>query len=84
MDPVVAGAAVTVLVSLVSGAVKIAHRWLKAEVELARIADEGITARVRYAAPRGAIQESARNRRFRFAPEPHGTGGGCDGGCRQS
>lgn len=33
----------TVLVSVVSGAVKIAHRWLKTEAELARMADEGIT-----------------------------------------
>ncbi|MFC8175560.1 hypothetical protein [Streptomyces sp. NPDC057325] len=41
-----AGAVVTVLVSMVSGAVKIAYRWLGTEVELARIADEGATAGV--------------------------------------
>ncbi|KUH35795.1 hypothetical protein [Streptomyces kanasensis] len=83
MDPVVAGAVVTVLVSVVSGAVKIAYRWLGTEVELARIADEGATARVRYAVPRGAMQESVKDRRIWFAPESHGPGGGCDGGCRQ-
>ncbi|MEV4191252.1 hypothetical protein [Streptomyces toxytricini] len=82
MDPVVAGAAVAVLVSVVSGAVKIAYRWLGTEVELARIADEGATARIRYAAPRGAMQESAGARRIWFTPESHGIGGGCDGGCQ--
>ncbi|MGW1768934.1 hypothetical protein ACWCQL_33435 [Streptomyces sp. NPDC002073] len=84
MDPVVAGAVVTVLVSVISGAVKVVHRRLSADVELARIADEGATARVRYAAPHGAMQESAGTRRLWFAPESHGIGGGCNGRCRQS
>lgn len=47
MDPVAAGAAATVLVRIVSGAVQVAHHRLSAEVELARIADAGITERVR-------------------------------------
>lgn len=82
MDPVVAGAVTTILVSAISAVVKIVHRRLSADVELARIADEGATARVRYAAPRGALQDSVGARRFWFAPESHGIGGGCDGGCR--
>lgn len=67
MDPVVAGAVVTVLVSIVSGAVKIAHHRLSAEVELARIADAGITERVRHTVQWGTLQEHGRNGHVRAA-----------------
>ncbi|MFJ6566095.1 hypothetical protein ACIQNU_01625 [Streptomyces sp. NPDC091292] len=83
MDPVVVGAAVTVLVSGVSGLVKIAHRWLSTEVELARIADAGVTERVRCAAPWGSLDESVRGRRVRVDRAGDPSGGGCGGGCGQ-
>jgi len=67
MDPVVAGAAATVLVSIVSGAVKVAHHRLSAEVELARIADAGITERVRHTAQWGTLQEHGMDRHVRAA-----------------
>ncbi|MEU9192972.1 hypothetical protein [Streptomyces hundungensis] len=47
MDPVVAGAVVTVCASVVSGVVKIVHSRVVARVELARIADDGQTRRLR-------------------------------------
>lgn len=81
MDPVVTGAVVTVLVSIVSGAVKIARHRLSAEVELARIADAGITERVRHTVPWGTLQEHAKDRHVRAAA--HQSGGGHDGGCCQ-
>lgn len=81
MDPVVTGAVVTVLVSIVSGAVKIARHRLSAEVELARIADAGITERVRHTVPWGTLQEHAKDRHVEAAT--HQSGGGHDGGCCQ-
>ncbi|MBD0710908.1 hypothetical protein BU197_21785 [Streptomyces sp. CBMA291] len=77
MDPVVAGAVATVLVSVVSGTVKIACHRLSAEVELARIADAGVTERVRHTVPWGTLQEHAKERHVRAAS--HRSGGGRDG-----
>lgn len=82
MDPVVAGAVATVLVSIISGAVKIARHRLSAQVELARIADTGITERVRHTVRWGTLQEHAKDRHVHAAS--HESGGGRDGGSRQS
>ncbi|MFI8931349.1 hypothetical protein ACIG3E_27215 [Streptomyces sp. NPDC053474] len=58
MDPVVAGTVATVLVSVVSGVVKIVRQWLGREVELARITHEALTERVRCTAPWASLRES--------------------------
>ncbi|MFE5793704.1 hypothetical protein ACFQ8C_14175 [Streptomyces sp. NPDC056503] len=74
MDPVVAGAVTTVLVSIMSGVVKIMRYRLGARVELARIADAGITERVRHTLPWGAFQEHTEDRSVQAAPRLNGGG----------
>ncbi|MFD9903257.1 hypothetical protein [Streptomyces sp. NPDC059063] len=83
MDPVVAGAAATVLVSVVSGVVRIVREWLGREVELARVAHEALTERVRCAAPGAAFQESSGAHHVRVVPVRPESGGGRHGGCRE-
>lgn len=83
VDPVLVGAVMTVLVSLVSGVVKLTHRWLEQQVELARIAEAGLTERVRSAVSRGAIQESTQGHEVWAVVSSARGGGGCDGGCRR-
>ncbi|MFJ5262369.1 hypothetical protein ACIQAC_18075 [Streptomyces sp. NPDC088387] len=51
MDPVIVGAAVTVVISVVNGVVKIAQRRSAADVEIARISEAAQTARIRCARP---------------------------------
>lgn len=78
MDPVVAGAIATVLVSIMSGIVKISRYRLNTRVELARIADAGITERVRQTLPWGVLQEHTEDRSVQAAARL--SGGGHDGG----
>ncbi|QDQ15659.1 hypothetical protein [Streptomyces spectabilis] len=95
MDPVVAGAVATVLVSVVSGVVKTVRLWIGREVELARITHEALTERVRCTAPVASLRESrdghhvqvvaaARHGAERAAahPDPR-IGGGRRGGGRE-
>lgn len=77
MDPVVAGSVVTGLVSIMSGVVKIICFRFSTRVELARIADAGLTARVRHTQPWGTLQEHGEGRSVRAAS--HSSGGGWDG-----
>ncbi len=91
----VAGAVATVLVSVVSGVVKVVRQWLGREVELARITHEALTERVRCAAPWASLQESrdghhvqvvaaAQDGPVRAAARPApGIGGGRRGGSRE-
>ncbi|NML52567.1 hypothetical protein HHL19_17885 [Streptomyces sp. R302] len=72
MDPVVAGAVVTVLVSIMSGVVKIMRYRFSARVELARIVDAGVTERVRHTVPWGALQEHTEGRTVQAGPRPGG------------
>ncbi|MGA4837948.1 hypothetical protein [Streptomyces sp. G45] len=95
MDPVVAGAGATVLVSVVSGVVTVVRQWLGREVELARVAHEAVTERVRHAGPRAVLRDTSHGARARVvlapaaslpAPDeaaPAGIGGGRRGGDRQ-
>ncbi|WP_079178309.1 hypothetical protein [Streptomyces mangrovisoli] len=53
MDPVIVGAVVTVVVSVVNAMVRVAHRRLAADVEIARITEAGQTDRIRCATAQG-------------------------------
>lgn len=81
VDPVVAGVVATVLVSIVSGVVRVARHRLSAEVELARIADAGTTERVRHTVPWGTLRERTEGRQV--TATSHRSGGDRDGGLPQ-
>ncbi|MEV0442374.1 hypothetical protein AB0I84_51090 [Streptomyces spectabilis] len=94
MDPVVAGAVATVLVSVVSGVVKTVRLWIGREVELARITHEALTERVRCTAPVASLRESRDGHHVQVVAARHGAeraaarpdpwiGGGCRGGGRE-
>jgi hypothetical protein len=71
----------TIGVSVVSGAVKVAQLWLSKEVEVARIAHEALTERVRCAAPWTSMQESTDRHHVWVAQPTHRNGGeGRNGG----
>ncbi|MEU2564646.1 hypothetical protein ABZ626_35740 [Streptomyces longispororuber] len=71
MDPVVAGAVATVVVSVVSGVVRTVREWRGREVELARITHEALTERVRCAAPWASLRETHEGRRVRVVATAH-------------
>ncbi len=71
VDPVVAGAVATVVVSVVSGVVRTVREWRGREVELARITHEALTERVRCAAPWASLRETHDGRRVRVVATAH-------------
>lgn len=72
MEPVIAGAVVTVAVSVVNAVVKIAQRQLTTSVEIALITETARTDRVRCLIRRG----SASGRGPGLKPGPAGRSGG--------
>ncbi|MFE7132608.1 hypothetical protein ACFVIM_17295 [Streptomyces sp. NPDC057638] len=80
MDPVLTGALAAVAISIVGGAVRTVRLVLdrRARVELARIADRGLTRRARAAAHTTAVRERSTGHRWTSTPA-HPSGGGPDG-----
>ncbi|MGX2993418.1 hypothetical protein JNUCC64_03840 [Streptomyces sp. JNUCC 64] len=75
MDPVLVGAVAAVVISVVSAVAKTLRGRQMAKVELARIADEGLTERVRVSGSRGSLQETGRGRTVWAASPTIDTGG---------
>ncbi|MFJ4767621.1 hypothetical protein ACIP88_00690 [Streptomyces uncialis] len=67
-----------IVATVVSGVVRALHGRQKAQVELARIADEGLTEWVRITGSHGSVQETGRGRTVWAAP-PAASGGGDHG-----
>ncbi len=72
MEPVIAGAVVTVAVSVVNAVVKIAQRRMTASVEIALITEAARTDRVRCLTGQGPAARRGR----RLKPGPAGRSGG--------
>lgn len=81
MEPVIAGAVVTVVVSVVNGLVRIAQRIMSASVEKTLITEAGQTNRVRCLTSQAVLTSSAPTPESSDAG-PHGYAGGDDRGGR--